>query len=47
MEKRIFKVYFKDGNEKLLGAETMYNALSYLLFVKHYNDSDIIKIEEV
>ena len=47
METRLFKVYFKDGNEKLLEGETMYNVLSYLLFIKNYSDSDIIKIEEV
>lgn len=42
-----FRVYFRDGNQKLFEAENMYAVLSYIYFVLHYNASDITKIEEV
>ena len=45
--RRTFRVYYTDGNRKLLEAENIYDALSYVLFEKGDNASDIWKIEEV
>lgn len=43
-----FRFYFKDGNQQMFDAENIYDALSYVLFVKkQYNATDIWKIEEV
>lgn len=45
--KYVYRVFFRDGNEKLLGGENMYSVLSYLLFVQNFAAEDIVKIEEV
>lgn len=45
--KYVFRVYFRDGNEKLLGGDNMYSVLSYLLFIQNFDAADIVKIEEV
>lgn len=45
--KSTFRFYFKDGNQKLIEAENMYDALSYILFEQHHDAKDIYRIEEV
>ena len=47
MRKRIYKVWTIDGNQMLFAGETMFDVLSYVLFVKGYNDCDIYSIEVV
>ena len=47
MRKRIYKVWTMDGNQMLFAGETMFDVLSYVLFVKGYNDCDIYSIEVV
>ena len=42
-----FRVYFRDGNQKLFEAENMYAVINHLYFELNYNASDIVKIEEV
>ena len=42
-----YRVYFRDGNQKLFEAENMYVVINYICFDLNYNASDIIKIEEV
>lgn len=47
MNKRLFRVSFKDGDKRLLSAETMISVLNYILHVLNYADADIAKIEEI
>ena len=42
-----FRFYFKDGNQKLIEAVNIFDALSYVLFEEDYSAEDIYKIEEV
>lgn len=48
---KTFRVYFRDGNQKLLEAENMVYLMDYivdiLIFPGHYEEEDIVKIEEV
>jgi hypothetical protein len=46
-EIKIFHIYFKDGNKKLLEAENMYTVIAYLVFDQNYSPDDIYKIEEL
>ena len=45
--RKTFKVYFVDGNQKLLEAEDIVAALNYVVYVAGSFASDIYKIEEV
>lgn len=53
MNKRTFRVYFKDGNQKLFEASDMITVLRYLYFdctdysPEGYPNYMIVKIEEV
>jgi len=46
-DKRDYRVYFRDGNVKILEGENMYTVLSYLFFECKYAGKDVVKIEEV
>ncbi len=46
-ETKTFRIYFKDGNRKLLEAENMYTVIGYLVFEQNYSPDDIYKIEEI
>ena len=45
--KKTFRFYFDDGNQKLIEADNIYDALSYVLFVQNLSAESIYKIEEV
>jgi len=42
-----FRVYFKDGNQKLFEAKNLYELISYICFETRASALDIYKIEEV
>ncbi len=42
---KIFRVYFKDGNQKLFEAEALVDLFDYL--IRHEEANNIYKIEEV
>ena len=42
-----FRFYFKDGNQKLIEAENIYDALSYVCFELGIQATNVRKIEEV
>lgn len=44
---RIFKVYFRDGNQRLYSAKNIQNILDYITVGLDYSVNDITKIEEV
>lgn len=44
---KTFRFYFNDGNQKLIEADNIYDALSYVLFVQDLPAEGIYKIEEV
>lgn len=48
---KTFRVYFKDGNQKLFEAENIVDLMDYivdtLIFTGHYEEDDIYKVEEV
>lgn len=44
---KTFKVYTHDNNVMMFDGENMYDVLSYVLFVKDYDATDIRKIEEI
>lgn len=43
---KTFRFYFADGNQKLVDASNIYEALSYVCFELNCNAEDIYKIEE-
>ena len=42
-----YRVSFKDGNKKLLGAQNIVEVINYLVYDKGYSAEDIWKVEEV
>ena len=42
---RTFRVYFRDGNQRLFEAKFMIDVLNYCLCDLNYDDCDIVKIE--
>lgn len=44
---RTFKVYFRDGNQRLYLAKNIQNILDYITVSLGYSAKDITKIEEV
>jgi len=44
---KTFRVYFRDGSQKLFEAENMFDVLSHICFILNYSSNVIIKIEEV
>ncbi len=42
-----YRVYFTDGNQRLLEADGMYALIAHLCFIENYNETDFYKIEEV
>lgn len=42
-----YRVYFRDGNQKLFCAKGMYELISYLCFELKYEQDDFYKIEEI
>lgn len=42
-----FKVYFRDGNQRIFSAENIYQVVNHVCFVLNYDAEDIIKVEEV
>lgn len=42
-----FRFYFRDGNQKLIEGENIYDALSYLCFDLGIEATNVRKIEEV
>lgn len=42
-----FRVYFRDGNQKLLNAENIVQVVNYLVYEAGFNAADIVKIEEM
>lgn len=45
--KKTFKVYFNDGNQKLIEAPNIYVAVQYVCFELNFSAGDIYKIEEI
>ena len=45
--RKTFRICYNDGNKKLFEADNIYDALSFVLFERGDNASDIWKIEEV
>lgn len=45
-EKKLFEVWFLDGDKKLLEAENIVTVISYLVYEKGYRAMDVIKVEE-
>ena len=44
--RKTFRICYNDGNKKLFEADNIYDALSFVLFERGDNASDIWKIEE-
>lgn len=42
-----YKVYFRDGNQKIFCAKGMYDLIAYLCFSLKYSQDDFYKIEEI
>ena len=45
--KKIFRVYFSDGNQRLYEAKNIFEALNYVVQVSEYMVGQILRIEEV
>ena len=41
-----FRVYFRDGNQKLFLGENIYDVLQYVL-TQNYDEDDVVRVEEV
>ena len=46
-DRKTFRICYNDGNKKWFEADNIYDALSFALFERGNNASDIWKIEEV
>lgn len=46
-EKKTFRIYFNDGNQKLVEAAEIYSALYYIVFELGFSAYSVYKIEEV
>lgn len=44
---KTFRIYFKDGNQKLIEAPNIYIAVQYVCFELNFSAGDIYKIEEI
>ena len=42
-----YKVYFKDGNQKLFEADGIFDLICYLCYKMNYTQKDFYKVEEV
>lgn len=44
---KTFRVYFRDGNQKLFEATDMMHLMIYLVQFRHFDEKSFVMIEEV
>lgn len=42
-----YRVYFKDGNQRIFEADGLFDLISYICYELWYQQDDVYKIEEV
>ena len=42
----IYRVYFRDGNQKLFEAKNIYLLMMHVIYVLEYKPTDVVKVEE-